>query len=268
MKKIVRRTVVTLSIGAVAFYLWYGFTGQGESTFGGGVPDVANWFGPSVIVIPIVITVLIIAFAVTGDSAMMAMTGKNTAEFRNAPVGMATILQASPTGTQINDQPEVRFDVEVVGLHGEIFRSQARAVVPVTQLAMLRPGATLPVRYVPGRTDKVEFDRSGDQHLARHAMEQLALRQGTVTEEALHIARTGIPTHGVIRALTVPGDIKDGKPKLILDVVISRPDGTTFEVRKEPFVPRAAVAKLQVGSVVDVHYLPHDESKSAISVMA
>ena len=268
MKKIVRRTVVTLSIGAVAFYLWYGFTGQGDSTFGDGVPDVANWFGPSVIVIPLVITALIISFAMTGDSAMMALTGKNTAEFRDAPVGMGTILGAGPTGTQINAQPEVRFELEVVGIQGEIFRSQAKAVVPVTQLGMLRPGAMIPVRYVPGRTDRVELDRSGDQHLARHAMEQLALRQGTVTEEALHIARTGVHDRGVVKGLQVPGEMQDGKPKLIIDVVITRPDGTTFEVRKEPFVPPAAVSKLQIGSVVDVHYLPHDESRSAISVMA
>ncbi|HEY1174822.1 MAG TPA: hypothetical protein VGF17_01595, partial [Phytomonospora sp.] len=143
-----------------------------------------------------------------------------------------------------------------------------KAVVPVTQLAMLRPGAMLPVRYIPGRTDKVELDRSGDQGLARHAMEQLALRQGTVTEEALHIARTGVPARGVVTGLSVPGEMQDGKPKLIIDVVITRPDGSTFEVRKEPFVPAAAVAKLQIGSVVDVHYLPHDESRSAISVMA
>lgn len=264
MKKLIRRTITVLAIGAIAFYLWYGLTGQGEDEYS----SVGNWVGPTMMAPILALTTIMIGFALTGDSVLMALTGKNTAEFRDAPVGMATILQASPTGTQINDQPEVRFDVEVVGLHGEIFRSQAKAVVPVTQLAMLRPGAMLPVRYIPGRADKVELDRSGDQHLARHAMEQLALRQGTVTEEALHIARTGVPTHGVIRSLRVPGEIKNGKPKLILDVIVSRPDGTTFEVRKEPFVPPAAVAKLQVGSVVDVHYLPHDESKSAISVLA
>jgi len=264
MKKLIRRTITVLAIGAVAFYLWYGLTGQGEDEYS----STGNWVGPTMMLPILALTTLMVGFSMTGDSVMSALTGKNSTEFRNAPVGMGTILGVSPTGTQINDQPEVRFELEVVGLHGEIFRSQARAVVPLTELAMLRPGGMLPVRYVPGRTDKVELDRSGDQRLARHAMEQLALRQGTVTEEALHIARTGIPTQGVIRALTVPGEIKDGKPRLILDVVVSRPDGTTFEVRKEPFVPPAAVAKLQVGSVVDVHYLPHDESKSAISVMA
>ncbi|MEV0645609.1 hypothetical protein AB0I28_10125 [Phytomonospora sp. NPDC050363] len=264
MKKIIRRSVTALVIGAMAFYLWYGLTGQGETEYS----TVENWLGVTAIIPPLALTAFIIAFVLTGDSVMTALTGKNSPEFRDAPVGMGTVLSAGPTGTEVNGQPEIRLELEVVGGRGEIFRSQAKAILPVTQLAMLQPGAMIPVRYVPGRTDKVELDRSGDQHLARTAMEQLALRQGTVTEEALHIARTGIPARGVVTSLTVPGQMRDGKPKLILDVVITRPDGTTFEVRKEPFVPPAAVARLQVGSVVDVHYLPHDESRSAISVVA
>ncbi|MFE4827419.1 hypothetical protein [Streptomyces sp. NPDC056672] len=263
MKKLIRAAALVFLFGSIGYYLWTGFTRPVEEGF-----EFLAWVGPQMIAPIIALTVVPIVFAFSGDSVVAAFSGRNSAAFRDGLVGVGTVVSTRPTGMTLNDQPEVRIELMVAGADGVPFPSYARAVVPVTDLAMLRPGTLLPVRYLPGRTDKVELDRSGDMTKVQSAMNEAMIRQGVTTRENLEIAERGVAAEAVVRSLEVPGEIRDGNPKVAIGLAVTRPDGSGFTTVVEKFLPPRAVQHVQVGRVVKVHYLPQNESVLVLALPA
>ncbi|WP_405484465.1 hypothetical protein [Nocardia sp. NBC_00511] len=256
MKNQIRLAVVVLAVLGVGYYVWHGLTSN----------DVFGWVGPQMALPIIAATIVPIAFAFTGDGIMSAMTGNNSSAFRNGLVGLGTVEGVRQTGVYLNEQPQVRVDFRVEGSDGKVFPSHAKMIVPLTQLALLRPGVVLPVRYLPDRTDRVEVDLSGDNSAAQDAMNAAMIRKGFTTQAKIDIARRGVPAQAVVRSLSVPGEIRDGYSRLDLVLVVTRPDGTTFEARTDKFLPPTAVSLVQVGRVIGVHYLPENEQEVVLSL--
>ncbi len=61
----------------------------------------------------------------------------------------ATILNAAQTGTSLNDNPQVVFQLEIQPVEGPPFQAQARMFVPLLQMALAFPGNRVEVRYNP-----------------------------------------------------------------------------------------------------------------------
>ncbi|MRH88209.1 hypothetical protein GFY24_12275 [Nocardia sp. SYP-A9097] len=256
MKNQIRTAAVAFSILAIGYYLWHGLTSD----------DMFAWVGWEMSLPIIALTVVPIAFAFSGDGIMSALTGNNSSEYRNALMGLGTVESVRNTGVSLNDQPQVRIDFRVEGVDGKVFPSYAKMIVPLTELALLRTGVVLPVRYLPGQTDRVEVDLSGDSSAAQNAMNQALIRKGITTQAKLDIARDGISAQAVVSALAVPGEIRDGYPRLDLTLIVTRPDGSTFEARTEKFLPPTQVSQVQIGRVVRVHYLPGREQELVIAL--
>ncbi|MBC2640546.1 MULTISPECIES: hypothetical protein [unclassified Rhodococcus (in: high G+C Gram-positive bacteria)] len=265
MKKFVRSAAVVLLVGSIAYYLWCGLGDRGRTNYG---IDALSWVGPQMIWPIVAVSLVMVCFALTGDSVLAALTQRNSAAFRHGAVGIGTVRSVRQTGMTLNDQPEVRIDVGVEGADGKMFESHARMIVPLTELALLQPGVVLPVRYLPNRTDKVEIDRSGDMSSAQEALNRSMIRQGITTPGKLDIAARGIAAQAVVQSLSVPGEIRNGNSKVALGLVVTRPDGTTFTTRVEKFLPPRSVAHVQVGRVVTVHYLPGNEQEVVIALPA
>lgn len=263
MKKLIRIAALLFLFGSIGHYLWQGFTRPVDEGL-----EFLAWVGPQMIAPIIALTVAPIAFAFTGDSVLAALSGRNSAAFRNALVGVGTVTATRPTGMTLNDQPELRIDLMVEGADGGVFPSYARAVVPMTDVAMIKPGTVLPVRYLPGRTDRVELDRSGDFAQAQGALNEAMIRQGVTTRENLEIAQRGVAAQAVVRSLEVPGEIRNGNPRLVVGLGVTRPDGSTFTVEVVKYLPPRAVQHVQVGRVVSVHYLPENESALVFALPA
>ncbi|WP_067541218.1 hypothetical protein [Nocardia crassostreae] len=230
--------------------------------------DPFAWAGWPLALPIIAITLAPFAFAFTGDGILSALTGANSSEFRNAPIGLGTVESFRHTGVTLNDQPQVRIEFRVEGSDGKSFPAHAKMIVPLTELALLRPGVVLPVRYLPGRTDRVEFDLSGDTTAAQQAMNAAMLRKGFTTPAKLDIAARGIPAQAVVRSLSVPGEIRDGHTRLDLTLLVTRPDGTAFEAHTEKFLPPAGVSQVQIGRVIKVRYLPENEREVVLVLNA
>lgn len=241
---------------SIAYYLFHGLTSD----------DFLPWVGWQMALPIIGFTLVPMAFAFTGDGIMSALTGNNSSEFREGLIGLGTVEGISHTGVTLNDQPQVRIQLRVEAADGKVFPSHAKMVVPLTELALLRTGVVLPVRYLPGRTDRVEIDLSGDNAAAQDAMNNAMIRKGITTPAKLDIARRGIGAQAVVRSLSVPGEIRDGHPRLDLVLLVTRPDGTRFEARTEKFLPPTQVGQVQIGRVVQVHYLPENEQELVISL--
>lgn len=262
MRKFIRLVAVLILIGSIGFYVWYGLMSQA-----GGDPTL-SWVGPQMIAPILAVSLVPFIFAFTGDSVVAAFSGKNSAKFRNGLVGVGTVTGTRPTGMSINDQPEIRIDFNVQGADGQMFASYAKIVVPVTDLAMIQPGVMLPVRYLPGRTDKVEIDRTGDTRMAQAALNQAMVQQGITTQANLEIAERGIAAQAVVSSLDVTGEIRNGHPLIRLGLIVTRPNGSTFGVEVHKVLPSRSIQHVQVGRVLTVHYLPANEQELVLSVPA
>lgn len=263
MKTVVRSLALAFFVFAFGFYLWHGLAYDGPTEYG---QDVMAWVGPQMALPIIALTITPMAFAFTADGIFTGLTGMNTVPFRGGQIGLGTVRSVRHTGVTLNDQPQLRIELTVEGADGKTFDSTATMVVPLTEMSLLRPGVVLPVRYLPHRIDKVEIDLSGDHRSAQEAMNASMIRKGFTTRAKLDIAEHGIAAQAVVQTLTVPGEIRDDHSKVVLGLVVTRPDGTTFTTRTEKFVPPTAVGHVQVGRVLRVHYLPHDESEVVISL--
>ncbi|AOS63861.1 DUF3592 domain-containing protein [Actinoalloteichus hymeniacidonis] len=259
MIKIIRAAALIFLFGSLGYYVWYGLTDQADNEFG------LSWVGPQMVAPIIALSLVPMVFAFTGQSVVAAFSWRNSSEFRDGSMGVGTVTSVRPTGMSINDQPEVRIDLDVEDAQGRVFSSHARMVVTVTELPMLRPGVVLPVRYLPHRPDKVEIDRSDDDSAAQDALNQLLIRKGITTQARLDIVKRGITAQAVVQAVSAKGEIREGNPRMNLTLSVTRPNGTTFGAEVDRFMPATAVARLQVGKVVQVHYLPGDESEVVVS---
>jgi hypothetical protein len=257
----IRALVLIAAVMAVGYYLWHGLTYPSY-----GLAGDLGWFGWQMALPIAAITVVPIVFAFTGESIGQAFTGRNSAAFRTGQVGIGTVTSVRQTGVSVNDQPQVRLDLSVQGAGGESFDSRAKIIVPLTELALLRPGIVLPVRYLPGRTDRVEIDRSGDREAMQNAWNENMIRRGLTSRDMLDVAARGIAAQAVVQSLSVPGEIRDGYVKVVLDLAVTRPDGSTYSTRTEKFVPSGSVELIQIGRVVQVHYLPGAEDHVALAL--
>ncbi|WP_181699797.1 hypothetical protein [Nocardia sp. GTS18] len=262
MKSKLRAAAVAFGILAIGYYLYYGLTYTPDEFTG----TMLGWVGPQMALPIIALTIVPMVFAFTGDGIFEAFTGRNSSEFRGGEIGIGTITSYRQTGVSVNDQPQVRIEFRVEGADGKTFDSHAKMIVPLTELALLRPGVVLPVRYLPGRTDKVEVDRSGDAGAAQRAMNESLIRKGITTRDKLDIAERGIAAQAVVRSLDVPGRIRGGYTEVVLGLVVTRPDGSTFQTGAEKYLPPTAIGSVQVGRIIGVHYLPGDEQEVVISL--
>ncbi|WP_216899872.1 hypothetical protein [Nocardia alni] len=259
-----RIRALALVAGAVAigYYLWHGLTFHSDGLYDGEI----GWVGWQMALPIVALAVVPIVFAFSGEGIAQALTGRNSAAFRAGPVGIGTVTSVRQTGVSVNDQPQVRLDLRVEGADGHAFDSQAKIIVPLTELALMRPGVVLPVRYLPGRTDRVEIDRSGDRAQMQNTWNENMIRRGLTTRGKLDIAARGIAAQAVVQSLSVPGEIRDGYTKVALELAVTRPDGTIFSTSTAKFVPSGSVELVQIGRVVQVHYLPGAEEDVVIAL--
>jgi hypothetical protein len=63
---------------------------------------------------------------------------------------------------------------------------------------------------------------------------------------------------------TPTGHTTDGRVGLRMRLLVTRPDGSSFELTQDKKLPPASVGQVLPGMVVKVKYLPHDESDVAV----
>ena len=248
---------------AIGWYLWHGLTYEPDSRY---EPAELAWLNGFLALPIIALSLVVTVFAFTGSGIVTALTGRNTGEFRDAPLGLGTVRSFAHTGVTLNDQPQIRIEFSVEGAQGERFDATAKSVVPLTELALLAPGVVLPVRYRPDRPGVVELDLSGDSAAAQRVMNDSLIRKGFTTKAKVDIAARGIAAQAVVQSLTVPGEIREGYSKVAVGLVVTRPDGSTFDTVSEKFLPPTAIGNVQVGRIVTAHYLPENEKEIVLSI--
>lgn len=67
----------------------------------------------------------------------------------------AVLLNVEPTGMYVNNQPQVKLQLQVNPLVGRNFVSEALEVLSLVDLSRLRIGGTLKVKYNPANTKEI-----------------------------------------------------------------------------------------------------------------
>ncbi|MFB7761345.1 hypothetical protein ACWD33_06370 [Streptomyces xiamenensis] len=266
---LVRVLLALAALGAIGYYLWYGLTGQGDTDL---YPSA--WVGPQ-LALPIVGSIVLSALSAGAFARRLLSAygaGGNSARMRKEGLlGVGTVLSARPAGVEINGRPVLRVALSVLGARDETFEAYAKvALGPMDGTQLVRPGAMLPVRYLPGHRPgevvQVEIDFSGDTAEAQAAINRAMVKRGLTTERRLDIAARGVAAQAVVRALEVTGAVRDGMAELALELVVTNPgDGSTFPATVRRFLPADAVPKVQVGRMVRVHYLPGAEDEVVLA---
>ncbi|MFJ6672941.1 hypothetical protein ACIQMJ_17660 [Actinosynnema sp. NPDC091369] len=191
-----------------------------------------------------------------------ALTGGVPKEFRDAPIGMGTVVGVARTGLTVNDQPQLDIRFQVDTADGRTFPATARQVVDITELSLVQPGAILPVRYLSDGRAVLATD--APPHELQAALDRVHVAKGILTPHQLRITEEGVETSAVVLDMVPTGQTSDGRTALRLSLRVTRPDGTTFDVTQEKKLPPMSIPQVQRGMVVKAMYLPEDESDVAV----
>ena len=207
----------------------------------------------------------IVVVAVTVLPWLFAFRGRGSVRVpRNAPIGIGTVVSVRRTGLTVNDRPQLELLLDVDTADGHRFRGVARSLVDLTELGMVAPGATLPVRY---RQDgKVAIATDAPQAELQSVMNRIQLASGHIDAHGLRIAEHGVDARAVVLAMRPTGEIRHDRSVLDMTLRVTRRDGSWFDVNTEKAVPPTLVPRVQPGSVITVKYLPGDETTVALAL--
>ncbi|WP_062213944.1 hypothetical protein [Streptomyces sp. NBRC 109706] len=190
-------------------------------------------------------------------------------KFRDAPIGMGTVVSLERTGLTVNDRPQMDILLNVDTLDGQSFRGVARHLLDHAELSFVGPGTVVPVRYLPGSTDgKVALATDAPVEESQAAINRVRVAKGEMTPKQLRIAEAGYLTRAVVLEMRPTGEVEGDRSVLRFTLRVSRPDGSTFDVEQRKAVPPSAIPQLQPGMVVRAQYLPHDESEVVLAIRA
>lgn len=260
-KKILRTILLLGMLGAIGWYVWTGLTTTSEDEWSN--PWLDNLFVPG-----IAVGVFLPISMVIQALGSVRLGGGNSAALRDAPIGIGTINTLRRTGLSINDQPQFAIGMTVRTADGRTFDSVAKEIVDLTELAVIVPGAVLPVRYRPERTDEVEIDKSGDQARIQAVHNQVMIRAGLSSPRSIDIAQRGTRADAVVAAARPTGRIVGGNPELAITLMVNRPDGSTYETTVEKVLAANLVGHVQTGRVVTACYLPDNEQEVVLQLPA
>lgn len=200
--------------------------------------------------------------------AMRQLGGKTDPRYADAPMGIGTLRHIQRTKLSINDIPQYQLTFDVQTPNGLQFTSRTHLLLMANELVRFTVGSRLPVCYLPDRLDHVEIAPASRAEEASAVAHAISVQQGTGDPEALEIARYGQRSTGVVLITAPTGEVRDGQTAMMITVRIKRPEGTYFDATKTIFVMPTMLAGLQVGSQVEVTYLPYDESRFILTMWA
>jgi hypothetical protein len=80
---------------------------------------------------------------------------------KNGTPAQATILKVWETGTCLNNQPQLGFNLEVRPPSGAPYQAQAKGIIPMVNIPQFQPGAIVNVKISPTDPSKVALDVYG-----------------------------------------------------------------------------------------------------------
>ena len=190
-----------------------------------------------------------------------------TNKVKNGILVIGNIVSVKRTGKLLNHQPQLDITVEFTTNEGQQITASERRFVSLTDLAQFQPKKPIPIQYDSENPQNIMIDDKADQKALQDAYNSQMLAKGVTSKETLDIVNNGVEAKGVVLSAEPTGNIINDMGEMSLHIKVTRPDsGDTFEAFVNKVMPRNSLSSTLPGSVIDVFYLPEDESKIAISL--
>jgi hypothetical protein len=188
----------------------------------------------------------------------------------------AVITGMGQTGMQINEQPQLTFELLVQPpTGGAPYPASVRQTVPNMALGMLRPGATVGVVISPKDPSKVKLDLQGTANLGvAAATGQFGVMGAPAAAPAIpgvpgmgvpqvqyrsndELVATGEPVAVTVLSVQETGQQHEGDPIVMLQLQVHAPAGA-YQIQAGYRVPTDKRAKLAPSVVLRGHMIPGD----------
>jgi len=244
----------------------------------GSSANVFNYMSPILIVSAIVCLVI---------GYLLGLSGRVSKKFKGFPLVRGKLVSVQQTGIYTNQQPELKLEIQFTTQNGQQITTTIKQLVALVNLALFQPGMELPIRYNPQKPQSimVDFNADVDQFSAAQSASNKQLFTGAPTvqksvnggavydsqfapknasSDAKHIMENGVHAQGVILSSKLTDNIVDGKSEIVLQVKVTKPDNSTYEVTTTKNVPKNGLSITAPGSIVWVYYMPGDEQNILI----
>lgn len=185
----------------------------------------------------------------------------------SAPIGIGTLTRIERTGMLINDVHVYRLHLDVQTPDGQRFQGVLRETIPDFQVARMQPGTLMAVAYDPAKPGKVAIPSEKQQEEAARVLMYMRIQMGLTDPRTPEISANGTQTQGVVMARMPTGRMRHGHSELELTVRFTRTDGRMVERRKHVWLTPTYLGKVEPGAMVDIVYLPHDDTQFTIAVL-
>jgi hypothetical protein len=203
-----------------------------------------------------------------GTTMFSAFSG-HSKKVKNGPLVFGTVVSVKRTGLLVNHQPQLDIAMQFTTNDGQQITASDRRIISLTDLAQVQPGAMFPLRYNPENPEQIMIEKNADQAALQAAYNMQMVASGVTTQSMLDITQNGVRANGVVLSAQPTGNIINGYGEMTLQIKVTRPEyGGQFETTINKAIPQNMLAGVQPGSVIEVYYMPGNESKIAIGVKA
>lgn len=191
---------------------------------------------------------------------------------KTGKMAQATIISVNETGTRINNQPLVKFEVSV-SMEGALpYAATIKSVVSYLNVSQFQPGAIFPVMVDSVNPQKVVFIKSGDipanQVLANASPEKLKELEIKLLEmDSLNqsIRSTGVYAKAIVTKYTFMGvNVNGNNPLVTMEIQVLPHNEPAFPATVKAVIKQENISKYQPGEDIGVKYDVSDRSKVAI----
>ena len=228
-----------------------------------------------IVVIVFVSVVILIFFFVYRK--VFGPVGKQGKLQRTGLPADATILEVRETGWTVNQiYPVVKLKLEVRPPGGQPYQAEIQTLIGRLDVAQIRPGAVVAVKYDPRNPSKVALADTAPSYQAPpeqatssfqaspppQAMEEFLKKND---EESQNIRRTGKPAPAVIIQATPLNVFVNGRNPAMTFILDVQPEGQpAFQAQVTGVIGEASVPKYRPGRIVYVKYDPADLSRVSL----
>lgn len=214
------------------------------------------------IIFTVVVIVLSFAFRAKWSSGLM------TGGMQNGTPGTGTIVGMGQTGTMINNQPVMTFEVMVQVPGQQPYQASVKQTIPMMAIGMLAPGRQVGVLVSPKDPRKVKLDLQATANLGA-----VAGMAGGGAVAGMPVAQTvsnadllarGVRSWVTVLSVQDTGQFHEGDPLVLVGLHVHAADGEYQTTQNAYRVPGAVRARLVQGKQLQGAYDPANRQSVAL----
>ena len=173
------------------------------------------------------------------------------------------------TGTYINENPQMRIQLDVLNESGGLFQSTLTAVFALSEMHMLTPAHPIPVLYNPSNLSDVILDHHADPEHIQSILDRynsLKHPNDLTYAQREEIRHAGKPQKALLEHLRLTGKEEQGDLEAEIGIRITNTEKGDFTLQRTMYVTPKSLDYLTIGKYIDVTLLWKPEGESLFTL--